>query len=84
LFEILSSHDKEFSNTIELYDFIPKYFWGKSQRINGKFLEPLEREFECRAVRYRLKIDPAKISDRDGVTRDYCPLKREELVEDAL
>ena len=84
LFEMLSSQDREFSNTIELYDFIPKYFWGKSQRINGKFLEQLEREFECRAVRYKVKIDPAKISDRDGVTRDYFPSKREELVEDAL
>ncbi len=70
LFEMLSPKDREFSNTIELYDFIPKYFWGKSQRINGKFLEQLEREFECRTVRYKVKIDPAKISDRDGVTRD--------------
>ena len=84
LFELLSLQDREFSNTIELYDFIPKYFWGKSQRINGKFLEQLEREFECRMVRYKVKIDPAKISDRDGVTRDYYPSKREELVEDAL
>ena len=84
LFELLSPQDREFSNTIELYDFIPKYFWGKSQRINGKFLEQLEREFECRTVRYKVKIDPAKISDRDGVTRDYYPSKREELVEDAL
>jgi hypothetical protein len=84
LFEMLSPQDREFSNTIELYDFIPKYFWGKSQRINGKFLDQLEREFECRSVRYKVKIDPAKISDRDGVTRDYYPSKREELVEDAL
>ena len=84
LFEMLLPQEREFSNTIELYDFIPKYFWGKSKRINGKFLEQLEREFECRSVRYKVKIDPAKISDRDGVTRDYYPSKREELVEDAL
>ena len=84
LFEMLLPHEREYSNTIELYDFIPKYFWGKSQRINGKFLDQLEREFECRSVRYKVKIDPAKISDRDGVTRDYYPSKREELVEDAL
>lgn len=84
LFELLSTQDREFSNTIELYDFIPKYFWGKSQRINGKFLEQLEREFVCRSVTYSVKIDPAKITDRDGITRDYYPSKREELVEDAL
>ncbi len=84
LFEMFLPQEREFSNTIELYDFIPKYFWGKSKRINGKFLEQLEREFECRSVRYKVKIDPAKISDRDGVTRDYYPSKREKLVEDAL
>ena len=84
LFEMLLTKEREFSNNIELYDFIPKYFWGKSNRINGKFLEQLEREFECRNTRYRVKIDPAKISDRDGVTRDCYPSKREELVEDAL
>ena len=84
LFEMLLPQEREFSNSIELYDFIPKYYWGKSNRINGKFLEQLEREFECRGVHYRVKIDPAKISDRDGITRDYYPSKREELVEDAL
>lgn len=84
LFEMLLPQDREFSNTIELYDFIPKYFWGKSKRIGGKFLDQLEREFECRSVRYRVKIDPAKITDHDGVTRDYYPSKREELIEDAL
>ena len=84
LFEMLLPQDREFSNTIELYDFMPKYFWGKTQRINGKFLEQLEREFECRGNKYKVRIDPAKINDRDGITRDYYPSKREELVEDAL
>lgn len=82
LFEILSPPKREFSNTIKLYDFIPKYFGGKSRRINGKFLKQIEREFECRSVRYKVKINPAKINDRNGVTRDYYPSKREELVED--
>ncbi len=83
-FEYLLPEERRYSNTVELYDFIPKYHWGKTQRISGQFLKQLEREFECRSVRYKVKIDPAKISDRDGVTRDYYPSKREELVEDAL
>jgi len=84
LFELLLPGDRDFSNTIELYDFIPKYHWGKVQRINDKFLDSLEREFECKGLKYKVKIRPASIEDRNGVERYYYPSKREELVEDAL
>lgn len=84
LFEMLLPNEREFSNTVELYDFIPKYHWGKVQRINDKFLDSLEREFECRGVKYKVKIRPASVEDREGIERYYYPSKREELVEDAL
>jgi len=84
LFELLSPEDKKYSNTIELYDFIPKYIWGKVERIQGQFLLTLERGFECRGIRYKVKIRPARMDDSDGIERDYYPGKREELVEDAL
>lgn len=84
LFEMLLPEDTKFSSTIELYDFIPKYFWGKVERINGEFLRAFEREFECRGKQYKVKIHPASIEDKDGVERYYYPSKREELVEDAL
>ena len=84
LFEMLLPNEREFSNTVELYDFIPKYHWGKVQRINDKFLDSLEREFECRGVKYKVKIRPASVEDRNGIERYYYPSKREELVEDAL
>lgn len=84
LFEMVLPNEREFSNTVELYDFIPKYHWGKVQRINNKFLDSLEREFECRGVKYKVKIRPASVEDRDGTERYYYPSKREELVEDAL
>lgn len=83
-FELMLPQERHFSNTIELYDFIPKYVWGKVERVNGKFLDALERKFECRGRRYTVTIDPAKIKDRKGASRDYYPSKREELVEDAL
>ena len=54
LFQLLDLKPQErprYSHTIELYDFMPKYHWGKVQRINGKFLEVLEREFECRNIK---------------------------------
>ncbi len=84
LFELLSPEDKKYSNTIELYDFIPKYVWGRVERINGQFLNTLERYFECRGIQYKVKIRPARMDDSDGSERDYYPGKREELVEDAL
>lgn len=84
LFEMLLPQERGLSNTIELYDFIPKYHWGKVERIGGEFLRALEREFECRGQKYKVKIRPASIEDKDGVERYYYPSKREELVEDAL
>lgn len=82
--DLQTSQAARYSNTIELYDFMPKYHWGKVERIGGTFLHALEREFECRGVRYKIKITPARITDKDGVDREYFPSKREELVEDAL
>ena len=84
LFESLLPDDKHFSNTIEFYDFCPKYVYWRIERLQDKFLDRLERDFACRGVEYRISIDPAKIKDSDGVVRDYFPGVVEELVEDAL
>jgi hypothetical protein len=84
LFESLLPNDKAYSNTIEFYDFCPKYVYWRSERFQDKFLDRIEREFECRGTSYRLSVDPAKVKDSDGVVRDYFPGLVEELVEDAL
>lgn len=83
-FELLLPGEKPYSNTIELYDFIPKYHWGKVERINGQFLKSLVRPFQCRGQNYKVKISPARIVDKDGSEKEYYPSQREELVEDAL
>ncbi len=89
LFELLGEHNKPYSNSIELYDFMPKYYWGKATREKAEkskreVLPDLEKEFECRGVRYRLRLSPASIKGKDGWSYDYYPGQREELVEDAL
>ena len=84
---IFPKPEKQYSNTVELYDAIPKYFWGRvsfSDRIGGRFLNTLAREFEFRGKRFSVKITPARIEDKKGSEKDYYPGKREELVEDAL
>lgn len=84
LFEMVLPKDRRYSNTLELYDFMPKYVWGKVQRINDKFLESIERDFEYRKVPYKIKIRPASLEDKNGKERYHFPGKREELVEEVL
>ena len=84
---IFPKPEQQYSNTIELYDAIPKYFWGRissKDRIGGRFLNILNREFEFRNRSFTVKITPARIEDQKGIEKDYYPGKREELVEDAL
>jgi hypothetical protein len=84
LLDLKPADQPRYSNTIELYDFMPKYHWGKVERIGGEFLRVLKREFECRGTKYKIEVAPAVITDPDGKERYYYPSKREELVEDAL
>lgn len=84
LFELLEIADRDYSNSIELYDFIPKYVWGKVERESGKYLQPLTRPFVHKGTPYEITIKPASVKGRDGVFRHFFPSKREELVEDAL
>lgn len=83
LFDLLND-EKDYSHTVELYDFMPKYFWGKADRVDGVYLPRLEREFECRNRKYTLTLFPASIEDNKGNEKYHYPTKREEIVEDAL
>lgn len=84
LFQVLEPENKKYSNTIEIYDFLPKEYLGKASRVQDTYLPRLEREFECRGKRYRMKLDPARIEDKDGTVREYYPSQREEVIEDCL
>ncbi len=83
LFDLLND-EEDFSHTVELYDFMPKYFWGKAERVDGVYLPRLEREFECRSRKYTLTLFPASLEDSKGNEKYHYPAKREEIVEDAL
>ena len=83
LFDLLEN-EKEFSHTIELYDFMPKFVWGKVERVAGVFLHSMEREFKCGGKKYFLTITPASIKDKIDKEKYFYPAKREEIIEDAL
>ena len=85
LFSLLDPRtEANYSNTVELYDFLPKYVWGKSNRIDDRFLESVERDFECRGKKYSLTLHPARVKTESGVQKEFYLSKREEVVEDAL
>lgn len=77
-----------YSNTIELYDAIPKYFSSKKrmaeERQGGIFLKSLKRRFRHRDSYYDLIIKPARLIDKNGQEKEYYPSHQEELVEEAL
>jgi hypothetical protein len=83
----LPEDQDKYSNTIELYDAIPKYYPVKhmgAHRIQGTYLPILTRTFEHKTEKFKLEIRPARLSYKDGTEREYYPTHREELVEDAL
>jgi hypothetical protein len=77
-----------YSNTIEFYDVVPKYFASKKRmaelRKDGTFLPTLTRDFRYNDAWYTVEITPARLKDKGGVEKEYYPTQREELVEEAL
>jgi len=76
------------SNTIELWDSIPKYSVSQ-QAMNGLrtkegLLPRLEKIFIYREGEYKIRVTPAIIDSDDGQEKAYYPSANEELVEDAL
>jgi hypothetical protein len=81
-----SERDK-LSNTIDLWDGVPKYFVSRQEmnkrRVKG-LLPTIERSFEYRGRAFTVKIRPARLTDKDAKDKEFYPSAREELVEDAL
>ena len=92
LFQTFLPDEAKYSNTIELYDAIPKYFTNKRQMAKWRegpegrkiYLPTLEREFKYRDETYKLEISPARVRDSEGTIREYYPSEQEEIVEEAL
>lgn len=77
---------KSLSNTVELYDTMPKYHHGKQKRMEtpeGAFLPSVEKEFEIKNTKYKVTISPGRVT-RNGKDFYSYPSRREELIEDVL
>lgn len=76
------------SNTVELWDSIPKYSISQQamnkMRTKEGLLPRLEKEFKYRDQEYKVRITAAIIDTEDGKEKAYYPSSNEELIEDAL
>ncbi|CAL4326028.1 RepB family plasmid replication initiator protein [Buchnera aphidicola] len=86
LFKILQSKFKkdEYSNTIEIYDAIPKYVWNQKKENVNLSNAILIRHCNLRGKRFLIKIKPAIIEKTNFNTELIYPGQREEILEDVL
>ena len=89
LFELTCISEENYSNTIALYDAIPKYCRRKSNIVRDIKDAVIERDFVFNKQNFKVKITAAIIERENQETNDLehiflFPSKREELVEDAL
>lgn len=85
LFEIIEplSRRGEYSNTIEIYDSLPKYVWEQARELSDLSQAVITRKCWVRGNEYQIKIKPALIEKNNSTVLIYAG-QREELVEDAL
>lgn len=85
LFEIIQAPGKPnpYSNTIELYDALPKYNWSAKREHEDLSNAVITRQCTIRGQTFTVKVKPAIIEKNNRAVLIY-PGQREELVEDAL
>ncbi|WP_207953646.1 hypothetical protein [Vreelandella lionensis] len=84
LFSLSDSRDRNYSNSIDIYDALPKYSLEKRRRFTD--LNSAVRERECRIGDrvIKVKVKPAIIENSKGKHELVYPGEREEIIEDAL
>lgn len=89
LFQQFVTNDPEsVSNTVELWESIPKYFFTPQQaeklRTAEGLAKPYEQPYKFRGIDCTLSIQPALLKQEDGNYKAFFPNVTEELVEEAL
>ena len=78
----------EVSNTVELWDSIPKYFFTPHQmkklRTSTGHADPFEWHFRHVDTDCAIVVQPALIKQKDGTYKAFFPSVTEELIEEAL
>ncbi len=91
--EFLANDESEFSNTVDLWERIPKYFLSpqeqKKLRTSEGLAQSYTQDYVLRGkngepLPYKVKIQPALIEQSDGTDKAYFPARTEELIEEVL
>lgn len=86
--KFISNDTSKVSNTIEIWEAIPKYFLSTAQveklRTPEGFARSKKWEFDYNGSQCTIKIQPAEIEQEDGTIQAVFPGATEELVEEAL
>lgn len=81
-----TSEKEALSNSIELWDAVPKYYITRRRQNKMRkrgYLTTVTKHFQFKGKELLVKIKPARITE-NGKDIEYFPSAREELVEDAL
>lgn len=81
--DLPTKQQPDYSNTVDIYDAIPKYVWGKTREHEDLKAASLVRHCTIRGRKIAVKLKPALIDKGDRTVLIYAG-QREELVEDAL
>ena len=89
LFSQFVTNDPEsVSNTVELWESIPKYFFTPAQveklRTIDGLAKPYEQPYSYKGMDCTVTIQPALIKQEDGSYKAFFPSVTEELIEEAL
>ncbi len=86
--QFVSNNKSKVSNTVEIWESIPKYFFTPRQvkklRTKSGHADPYKWEYKYNGVSCAVKIQPALIEQDDGTYKACFPGITEELVEEAL
>ena len=89
----LTNDESEVSNTVDLWERIPKYFLSpqeqKTLRTAEGLAKPYTQEYILRGkngepLSYKIVIQPALIEQPDGEYKAFFPTKSEEIIEEVL
>ncbi len=86
--QFLTNNEKSVSNTIEIWESIPKYFFTQAQieklRTESGHADPYKWDYVYEGVCFSNKIQPALVEQKDKTYKAFFPGATEELVEEVL
>lgn len=84
----IANDTKDISNTIELWESIPKFFFTpllmKKLRSSDGLANPFSWSYTNGRSQYKVQIQPALIEQEDGTFLAFFPSSSEELIEETL